>query len=81
MLGVRCNHFREVRAITWILGHKRREFEGITTRQVATVLWHVFMDARQFFSLTVNLSGSLPESNLRVVWGMITMTMSQECPI
>ena len=67
MLGARCNHFREVRAITRILGRKRREFESITARQVgATVLWHVFMDAHQFFSSTVDLSSSLPESNLRV---------------
>jgi hypothetical protein len=26
MFGARCNHFREVRAITRILGRKRREF-------------------------------------------------------
>jgi hypothetical protein len=51
MLGARCNHFREVRAITRILGQKRQEFEGITARQVATVLWHVFMDARHCWTV------------------------------
>jgi hypothetical protein len=77
MLGARCNHFREVlRAITRVLGQKRQEeFDGITARQVATVLWHIFMDARHFFSTSVDLSGSLPESNLRVARGMIETTM------
>jgi hypothetical protein len=64
MFGARCNHFQEVRAITRILGRKRREFQGITARQVSTVLWHIFMDAHHFFSTMVDLSGSLPESNL-----------------
>jgi hypothetical protein len=75
MLGARCNHFREVRAITRVLGQKRQEFDGITARQVATVLWHIFMDARHFFSTSVDLSGSLPESNLRVARGMIETAM------
>jgi hypothetical protein len=61
MLGAMCNHFREVRAITWVLGQKEEEFDGITTRQVATVLWHIFMDARHSFSTSVDLCGSLPE--------------------
>jgi hypothetical protein len=75
LLGARCSHFLETRAITRILGRKRREFESISARQVATILWHVFMDARQFFSTTVDITGSLPESNLRVARGMIETTM------
>lgn len=78
LLGARCNHFLETRAITRTLGRKRREFEGISARQVATILWHVFMDARQFFSTTVDITGSLPESNLRVARGMIETTMIPE---
>jgi hypothetical protein len=78
LLGARCSHFLETRAITRILGRKRREFESITSRQVATVLWHVFMDARQFFSTTVDITGALPESNLRVARGMIETTMIPE---
>jgi hypothetical protein len=78
MLGGRCSHFLETRAITWILGRKRREFESITARQVATILWHVFMDARSFFSMTVDLAGDLPDSNLRVAHGMIEATIITE---
>jgi hypothetical protein len=33
------------------------------------------MDARQFFLMTIDLTGSLPESNLRVARGMIDTTM------
>jgi hypothetical protein len=36
------------------------------------------MDASQFFPMAIDLSGSLPELNLRVVWGMINMTMNPE---
>jgi hypothetical protein len=50
LLGPRCSHFLETRAITRILRRKRMEFESISARQVATILWHVFMDAHQFFS-------------------------------
>lgn len=78
LFGARCSHFQEVRAITRILGRSRREFEGITPRQVATILWHVFTDARRFFSTTIDLTGCLPESNLRVARGMIATTMIPE---
>jgi hypothetical protein len=78
MLGARCSHYRETRAITRILGRKRREFESVTARQVATILWHIFMDARSFFSTTADLAGDLPESNLRVARGMIETTMIPE---
>jgi hypothetical protein len=78
MLGARCHHYQETQAITRILGRKRQEFKTITARQVATVLWHVFMDARSFFSMTADLAGDLPESNLRVARGMIETTMILE---
>ena len=78
MFGARCSHFQEARAITRVLGRSRRDFESITARQVATILWHLFTDARRFFSTTIDLSGSLPESNLRVVRGMISTTMIPE---
>jgi hypothetical protein len=79
MLGARCSHFQEVRAIsTRVLGRSRRYFEGITARQVATILWHVFTNVRRFFSTTIDLTGSLPESNLRVAQGMIATTMIPE---
>jgi hypothetical protein len=78
MFGARCSHFQEVRAITRVLGRSRREFESITARQVATILWHVFTDARRFFSTTIDLTGSLPESNLRIARGMIETTMIPE---
>jgi hypothetical protein len=42
------------------------------------VLWHIFMDAYQFFSTTVDLSESLPESDLRVARRMIETTMISE---
>jgi hypothetical protein len=78
MFGAGCSHFQEARAITRVLGRSRREFEGISTRQVATILWHIFTDARRFFSTTIDLSGALPESNLCVTWGMIATTMIPE---
>jgi hypothetical protein len=56
ILGPRCRHLLETHAITRILGQKWREFESILARQVATILWHIFMDARQFFSTTVDIT-------------------------
>jgi hypothetical protein len=67
-----------VRAITQIIRQKRQEFDGITVLRVATLLWHIFMGAHHFFSTSVDLSGSLPESNLRVAPGMIETTMIPE---
>jgi hypothetical protein len=78
MHGARCHHFRETRAITRILGRQRQAFEGMTARQVATILWHVFMDARVYYSTLIDLSGSLPDSNLRVLRGMLETTMIPE---
>jgi hypothetical protein len=78
MLGGRCSHFLETRAITRILGQKRQEFVSITARQVATILWHVFMDARTFFSMAADLAGDLPGSNLRVARGMIEASIITE---
>jgi hypothetical protein len=49
ILGARCSYFLETRVIARILGWKRCEFEGITAWQVATILWHIFMDAWQFY--------------------------------
>jgi hypothetical protein len=39
------------------------------------ILWHVFMDAHSFFLTTIDLSGDLPKSNLRVAHGIIETTM------
>jgi hypothetical protein len=78
MHGARCHHFRETRAITRILGRQRQTLEGMSARQVATILWHVFMDARVYYSTLIDLSGSLPESNLRVLRGMLETTMIPE---
>jgi hypothetical protein len=60
------------------LGRKQCKFKSITSQQVVTVLWHVFMDARQFFSTTVNIMGALLELNLRVTRGMIETMMIPE---
>jgi hypothetical protein len=78
MHGARCHHFRETRAITQILGRQRQAFEGMTARQVATILWHVFMDARVYYSTLIDLAGALPDSNLRVLRGMLETTMIPE---
>lgn len=78
MHGARCHHFREARAITRILGRQRQTLESMSARQVATILWHVFMDARVYYSTLIDLSGSLPESNLRVLRGMLETTMIPE---
>ena len=50
----------------------------MTARQVATILWHVFMDARVYYSTLIDLSGSLPDSTLRVLRGMLETTMIPE---
>jgi hypothetical protein len=78
MHGAICHHFREACATTWILGRQRQTFKSMTARQVATILWHVFMDARIYYSTLIDLSGSQMDSNLHVLRGMLKTTMIPE---
>jgi hypothetical protein len=78
MHGAMCHHYWEARAITRILGRQRQTFESMAARQVATILWHVFMDARIYYSMLIDPSGSLPDLNLRVLGGMLETTMIPE---
>jgi hypothetical protein len=43
-------------------------FENLDTRQIASLLWQIFIDARRFFSTGIDVRGNLPQSLLAAVY-------------
>eukprot|EP00978_Attheya_sp_CCMP212_P010520 scaffold25525_cov84-Attheya_sp.AAC.1 len=50
VVGSRCPHHTEVRAIRKILLQKVATYENMSPDKVAEVLWSIFVDARNYFS-------------------------------
>jgi hypothetical protein len=50
VVGARCPHHTEVRAIRKILLQKVATYENMSPEKVAEVLWSIFVDARNYFS-------------------------------
>lgn len=65
VVGLRCNHRAMVMRVALALRDQASLFENITPRQVASLLWAIFIDARRFFSSAADVTtGVLPSSNL-----------------
>jgi hypothetical protein len=61
LFGPGCAHLAEVQGVYQILSAKSAVYEKITADLVAETLWHVFIDAREYFSYT---GPGLPDSQL-----------------
>jgi hypothetical protein len=46
-------------------------FEGLDSRQIASLLWQIFLDARRFFSTGMDIQGNLPQSLLQTTYNKI----------
>jgi hypothetical protein len=64
LVGPRSAHYTEVRRISAELNNHQHLFESLDARQIASLLWQIFMDARRFFSASTDVRGNLPQSLL-----------------
>jgi hypothetical protein len=60
-----CRHFIEVLAIRRVLSRKVNEYASMAPADVAGLLWAIFSDARDFFSVPAT-AADLPASNLLI---------------
>jgi len=67
VVGSQCSHARMVRDITQELANQEMALESIQPRQVASILWQIFIDAHFFFMAGVSQDGRLPGSRLDAV--------------
>jgi hypothetical protein len=67
----------EVRRITAELNSRQHIFEALNARQIASLLWQIFMDTRRFFSTGINVQGNLPQSLLRNTYNEIATGIVQ----
>jgi hypothetical protein len=67
----------EVRRITAELNSRQHIFEMLDARQIASLLWQIFMDACRFFSTGIDARGSLPQSLLRNTYNEIAAGIVQ----
>jgi hypothetical protein len=75
--GPRCGHRHEVVRITAELISRQYIFETLDARQLASLLWQIFMDARRFFSAGIDARGNLPQSLLRNVYNEVAAGIVQ----
>jgi hypothetical protein len=64
VVGERCGHYIEVRRIAAEIISQQHIFENLEAKQIASLLWQIFTDARRFFSTGVDVRGNLPQSLL-----------------
>jgi hypothetical protein len=76
-LGARCSHHDWVRRITAELIARQYLFENLDARQIASLIWQLFMDARRFFSAGTDVRGNLPQSLLRNTYNDIAVGIVQ----
>jgi hypothetical protein len=57
VVGEHCLHYIKVLRIA----------AELNARQIASLLWQIFMDARHFFSRGTDIRGTLPQSLLRTL--------------
>jgi hypothetical protein len=77
IVGHRCGHYVEVRRITAELNNHQHLFEALDARQIASLLWQIFMDARRFFSAGIDVRGNLPQSLLRTTYNEVAAGIVQ----
>ena len=77
VVGKRCGHYLEVLQIAEELNACQYVFEGLESRQIALLLWQVFMDTRRFFSTGINVRGNLPQSLLQTTYNEVAANIVQ----
>ena len=77
IVGPRSAHYVEVRRITAELNNHQQMFETLGARQIASLLWQIFIDSRRFFSAGVDVRGNLPQSLLRTTYNEIAAGIVQ----
>jgi hypothetical protein len=73
LVGERCDHYLQVRMIAAELILKPYKFERLTAKQIASLLWQIFTDARRFFSAGLDVRNNLPQSLLSHVHNEVLM--------
>jgi hypothetical protein len=71
VVGARCAHRYKVLRITAELISRQYVFENLDARQIASLLWKIFMDAHRFFRARIDTRGNLPQSLLRTVYNEV----------
>jgi hypothetical protein len=71
LVGDRSGHYVEVRRIAAELNSHQHIFEALDARQIASLLWQIFMDARPFFLAGIDVRGNLPQSLLRTTYNKV----------
>jgi hypothetical protein len=64
VVGPLCPHYAAVHAIGGELSGNMQAFQRMTARQVATVIWQIFLDSRRFFGTGIDHAGNRPVSRL-----------------
>jgi hypothetical protein len=77
LLGPRCGHYELVLRITAELNARQHIFEALTARQIASLLWQIFMDSRRFFSTGMDVRGNLPQTLLRNTYNEVAAGIVQ----
>jgi hypothetical protein len=77
IVGERCGHYIEVRRITAEVNARQYVFESLDPRQIASLLWQIFMDSRSFFLTGVDVRGNLPQSLLRNTYNEVAAGVAQ----
>jgi hypothetical protein len=77
IVGERSGHYIEVLRIAAELNARQYVFEAIDPRQIASLLWQIFMDARRFFSTGIDIRGNLPQSLLRTTYNEVAAGIVQ----
>jgi hypothetical protein len=63
--------------ITAELNARQHIFEALTARQIASLLWQIFMDARRFLSTGIDIRGNLPQTLLRTTYNEVAAGIVQ----
>jgi hypothetical protein len=77
VVGERCGHYVEVLRIAAELNGRQYIFENLDQRQIASLIWQIFMDARRFFTLGIDVRGALPQSLLRTTYNEVAAGIVQ----
>jgi hypothetical protein len=77
VVGPRCGHYELVLRITAEVNARQHIFEALTARQIASLLWQIFMDARRFFSTSIDIRGNLPQTLLRTAYNEVAAGIVQ----
>jgi hypothetical protein len=81
LFGPGCAHLAEVQGVYQILSAKSAVYETMTAESVAETLWHVFIDAREYFSYT---GPGLPDSQLFALRDCLrscSLKLTINCPV